>query len=49
VAVPDPGKPGTYLFDFTPQAEAALARFAAEGMNVVHSTDALASWPGIGL
>ncbi len=49
VAVPDPATPGGFLFDFTPQADAALARFAAEGMNVVRSTDPVASWPGIGL
>jgi nicotinamidase-related amidase len=48
VAVPDPGKPGSFLFDFTPQAEDALRRFEAEGMNVVASTDPIASWPGMG-
>jgi nicotinamidase-related amidase len=47
VAVPDPARPGELLFDFTPQAEAALQRFAAAGMNVVRSTDPLASWPGL--
>jgi nicotinamidase-related amidase len=49
VAVPDPARPGEFLFDFTPQAEAALKLFAAEGMNVVRSTDPLESWPGIKL
>lgn len=45
VTVPD-GK-GGFAADFTPQAEAALARFAAKGMHLVKSTDALAAWPGI--
>lgn len=49
VAVPDPARPGAFLYDFTPQAEAALQRFAGEGMNVVRSTDPLASWPGLRL
>jgi nicotinamidase-related amidase len=48
VAVPDPDKAGSHLFDFTPQAEEALARFADAGMHVVRSTDPIASWPGIG-
>ena len=47
VAVPDPARPGSFVFDFTPQAEAALQRFAAEGMNVVRSTDPITSWPGL--
>ena len=47
VAVPDPDRPGEFLFDFTPQAEAALARFAAAGMHVVRSTQPMAEWPGI--
>ncbi len=47
VAVPDPARPGSFLFDFTPDAEAALQRFAAEGMNVVRSTDPITSWPGL--
>jgi len=46
VAVPDPGHPGEFLFDFTPDAEKALARFAAAGMHVVRSTAPVASWPG---
>jgi nicotinamidase-related amidase len=33
--------------DFTPQAEQALAEFAAAGMHVVKSTDPIESWPGI--
>ena len=47
VAVPDPDRAGELLFDFTPQAEAALARFAAAGMHVVRSTQPMAEWPGI--
>lgn len=49
VAVPDPQRPGEYLFDFTPQAEEALDRFAAAGMHVVSSAEAIAGWPEIGL
>jgi nicotinamidase-related amidase len=42
VAVPD-GK-GGFIADFTPDAEAALTRFAAAGMHVVDSTDPVDSW-----
>ncbi len=44
VAVPDPAKPGEFLFDFTPQAEEALSRWAGAGMGVVRSTDPISSW-----
>lgn len=37
------------VFDFTDMADEAFARFAAEGMNVVRSTDPIATWPGISL
>jgi nicotinamidase-related amidase len=47
VAVPDGA--GGFLADFTPQADAALARFAEAGMHLVRSTDPLASWPGLGV
>jgi len=47
VAVPDGA--GGFLADFTPQAEAALARFAEAGMHRVRSTDPLSSWPGLGM
>jgi nicotinamidase-related amidase len=43
VAVPD-GE-GGFLVDFTPQAEAALARYAEAGMHLVSSTDPIESWP----
>jgi nicotinamidase-related amidase len=33
--------------DYTDEANAAFARFAAAGMNVVRSTDPIESWPGI--
>jgi hypothetical protein len=46
VAVADPTRPGEYLFDFTPQAEAALARVAKAGMHVVRSTEPVENWPG---
>lgn len=44
VAVPDPARPGAFLADFTPQAEAALARWAVAGVNVVRSTDPVEGW-----
>lgn len=47
VAVPDPERPGQFLFDFTPQAEEALERWSAAGMHVVSSMDPIAEWPGI--
>jgi nicotinamidase-related amidase len=37
------------VIDFTDQADAAFKRFADAGMNVVSSTDAIESWPGIRL
>jgi nicotinamidase-related amidase len=47
VAVPDPGSPGKFLADFTPQAEEALEKFAAAGMHVVESTVPVVEWPGM--
>lgn len=47
VAVPDPARPGAFLFDFTPQAEAALQKFAEAGMHVVSSAEAVTEWPGM--
>lgn len=44
VAVADPATPGGFLFDFTPQAAAALRRFEAAGMNVVRSTEPVERW-----
>jgi nicotinamidase-related amidase len=44
VTVPD-GK-GGLAADFTPQAEAALARFAEAGMHLVRSTEPIEAWPG---
>ncbi len=51
VAVPDPAAPrsGRFAFDFTPQAEDALRRFADAGMHVVDSTTPIESWPDIRL
>ena len=49
VAVPDPQRPGGFLFDFTPQAEEALDRFAAAGMHVVRSTVPMEEWPEMAL
>ncbi|HEX7119290.1 MAG TPA: hypothetical protein VF212_10905 [Longimicrobiales bacterium] len=45
VTVPDPERPGAFAFDFTPEAEAALRRFADAGMHVVESTTPVADWP----
>jgi nicotinamidase-related amidase len=45
VTVPD-GK-GGFAADFTPQADAALARYRAAGMHVVHSTEPMDRWPGM--
>jgi nicotinamidase-related amidase len=45
VTVPD-GK-GGLAADFTPQAEAALQKFADAGMHLVKSTDPIAGWPGL--
>jgi nicotinamidase-related amidase len=46
VAVPDPARPGEFLFDFTPQAEEALGRYEAAGMHLVQTTTPMAEWPG---
>jgi nicotinamidase-related amidase len=35
------------VVDYTEEADAAVHRFAEAGMNVVRSTDAIESWPGI--
>jgi nicotinamidase-related amidase len=48
VAVPDPAQPGSFLFDFTPQTEAALARLAEAGMHLVESTRPMEEWPEMG-
>jgi nicotinamidase-related amidase len=45
VAVPNPSRPGEFLADFTPEAEAALQRFRDAGMHVVRSTDPIETWP----
>lgn len=37
------------VIDYTDQANAAFQRFANAGMNVVHSTDPIETWPGIKL
>jgi hypothetical protein len=47
VTVPDPARPGQFLFDFTPDAEEALNRFADAGMHVVESTTPILEWPGV--
>jgi hypothetical protein len=45
VTVPDADAPEGFLYDFTPQAEEALARFAAAGMHIVRSEVPMTSWP----
>jgi nicotinamidase-related amidase len=47
VAVPDPEAEGAFAFDFTDQAEEALAGFAAAGMHRVRSTEPMFSWSGV--
>jgi nicotinamidase-related amidase len=37
------------VVDYTEEADAAFARFAGAGVNVVLSTEPLATWPGLGL
>ncbi|CAN5844322.1 hypothetical protein BH23GEM7_BH23GEM7_05610 [soil metagenome] len=49
VAVADPNEPGCFVFDFTPQAEEALGRFASGGMHVVESTVPMSEWRDLGL
>lgn len=46
VAVPDPQEEGAFLFDFTPQVEDAMERFAAAGVRIVRSDQPLDHWPG---
>ncbi len=45
VVVPDAEKPGGFLFDFTPEADAALARFEAAGMHLVETSTPIEQWP----
>jgi nicotinamidase-related amidase len=45
VAVPDPARPGAFLFDFTPEAEAAFDRWREAGMHVVDTLTPMAEWP----
>jgi nicotinamidase-related amidase len=45
VTVPD-GQ-GGFFADFTPEAQAALAKFANAGMHVVKSTDPVDTWPDL--
>lgn len=40
VGVADPKRPGQFLFDFTPQAEEELERWAGAGMRAVESNPA---------
>ncbi len=37
------------VLDYTEEADAAFQRFSEAGMHVVHSTDSVTGWPGIGL
>jgi nicotinamidase-related amidase len=46
VAVPDPARPGEFVFDFTPQAEAALQRWAEAGVHVVETARPMEDWAG---
>lgn len=44
VAVPDPARPGQFLADFTAQAEAAFARWAEAGVQIVSCADTVEGW-----
>jgi nicotinamidase-related amidase len=46
VAVPDPERPGAFLFDFTPQAESAFRRWQDAGGNLVDTSTPVPEWPG---
>ncbi len=46
VAVPDPATPGSFLADFTDEAQNALGRFHEAGMHIVKTTTPLSEWPG---
>jgi nicotinamidase-related amidase len=37
------------VIDYSDQADAAFRKFAEAGMHLVHSTEAIARWPGIQL
>lgn len=45
VAVPDPARPGAFLFDFTREAEAAFDRWREAGMHIVDTATPMAEWP----
>jgi nicotinamidase-related amidase len=45
VAVPDPGKPGSFIADFTASARETLDRCREAGMRVVRSTVPMEEWP----
>lgn len=45
VAVPDPARPSSFLFDFTPQAEEAFGRWEEAGMHLVDTLTPLSEWP----
>ncbi len=47
VAVPDPGRPGEFLSDFTDETTAALESFAKAGVHIVRSTTPMSRWPGV--
>ncbi len=47
VTVPDGN--GGFAVDYTQDADAAFAKFAAAGMHLVKSTDPIDTWPGINL
>ena len=48
-AVTVPDGTGGLAADFTPQADAALQKFADAGMRLVTSTDPIHTWPGVKL
>lgn len=46
VAVPNPASPGSFLADFTDDAQNALGRYHDAGMRIVKTTTPLSEWPG---
>lgn len=45
VAVPDPERPGAFLFDFTHETEAAFGRWRDAGMHLVDTETPVSEWP----
>jgi len=44
VTVPDPNEPGSFVADFTPQVEQAMARWKKAGVHIASSEDDASDW-----